>query len=67
MEVARGMPSGGDVDAALVGDLGVLTETAAKEGMVSVAVEALYGHLTSSSCHPKIFVKEFSYFLMSCH
>ena len=23
--------------------------------------------LTSSSCHPKIFVKEFSYFLMSCH
>ena len=29
-------------------------------------VEATY-HLTSSSCHPKIFVKEFSYFLMSCH
>ena len=25
------------------------------------------GLLTSSSCHPKIFVKEFSYFLMSCH
>ena len=24
-------------------------------------------HLTSSSCHPKIFVKEFSDFLMSCH
>jgi len=23
--------------------------------------------LTSSSCHPKFFVKEFSYFLMSCH
>ena len=23
--------------------------------------------LTSSSCHPKIFVKEFSYFLMPCH
>ena len=23
--------------------------------------------LTSSSCHPKIFVKEFCYFLMSCH
>lgn len=23
--------------------------------------------LTSSSCHPKIFVKEFSYSLMSCH
>ena len=23
--------------------------------------------LTSSSCHPKIFVKEFGYFLMSCH
>ena len=23
--------------------------------------------LTSSSCHPKILVKEFSYFLMPCH
>ena len=23
--------------------------------------------LTSSSCHPKVFVKEFCYFLMSCH
>ena len=23
--------------------------------------------LTSSSCHPKFFVKEFSDFLMSCH
>ena len=23
--------------------------------------------LTSSSCHPKIFVKEFCYFLMPCH
>ena len=23
--------------------------------------------LTSSSCHPKILVKEFCYFLMSCH
>ncbi len=23
--------------------------------------------LTSSSCHPKIFVKEFSYLLMPCH
>ena len=23
--------------------------------------------LTSSSCHPKIFIKEFSYSLMSCH
>ena len=23
--------------------------------------------LTSSSCHPKVFVKEFSYFLMPCH
>ena len=23
--------------------------------------------LTSSSCHPKFFVKEFCYFLMSCH
>ena len=26
-----------------------------------------WSFLTSSSCHPKIFVKEFSYFLMSCH
>ena len=25
------------------------------------------GPLTSSSCHPKVFVKEFCYFLMSCH
>ena len=25
------------------------------------------GPLTSSSCHPKFFVKEFCYFLMSCH
>ena len=24
-------------------------------------------HLTSSSCHPKIFVKEFGDFLMPCH
>ena len=24
-------------------------------------------NLTSSSCHPKVFVKEFCYFLMSCH
>ena len=24
-------------------------------------------HLTSSLRHPKIFVKEFSYFLMPCH
>ena len=23
--------------------------------------------LTSSSCHPKIFIKEFCYFLMPCH
>ena len=29
--------------------------------------DALFYHLTSSSCHPKIFVKEFCYFLMSCH
>ena len=27
----------------------------------------LFHFLTSSSCHPKIFVKEFSYFLMPCH
>ena len=26
-----------------------------------------YYALTSSSCHPKFFVKEFSYFLMPCH
>ena len=29
--------------------------------------ETGYSFLTSSSCHPKIFVKEFSYFLMPCH
>ena len=28
---------------------------------------AVFLVLTSSSCHPKFFVKEFSYFLMSCH
>ncbi len=27
----------------------------------------LFYHLTSSLRHPKFFVKEFSYFLMSCH
>ena len=27
----------------------------------------MFFFLTSSSCHPKIFVKEFSYFLMPCH
>ena len=27
----------------------------------------MFAYLTSSSCHPKIFVKEFSYSLMSCH
>ena len=26
-----------------------------------------YFFLTSSSCHPKFLVKEFSYFLMPCH
>ena len=26
-----------------------------------------YNLLTSSSCHPKIFVKEFGDFLMPCH
>ena len=32
------------------------------------AVIVLYSFfLTSSSCHPKFFVKEFCYFLMSCH
>ena len=30
-------------------------------------ISHLQAVLTSSSCHPKIFVKEFSYFLMSCH
>ena len=42
-------------------------------------INLLYGHwlraddndinyfLTSSSCHPKFFVKEFCYFLMPCH
>ena len=31
---------------------------------VAMAIATL---LTSSSCHPKVFVKEFSYFLMPCH
>ena len=29
--------------------------------------DAIVRVLTSSSCHPKIFVKEFSYLLMPCH
>ena len=32
-----------------------------------VRTEAKGDFLTSSSCHPKVFVKEFCYFLMSCH
>ena len=34
---------------------------------VIAMVGVMFFFLTSSSCHPKIFVKEFSYFLMSCH
>ena len=30
-------------------------------------IPASFFFLTSSSCHPKILVKEFSYFLMPCH
>ena len=30
-------------------------------------IDGKFTLLTSSSCHPKIFVKEFSYFLMPCH
>ena len=37
-------------------------ETYAKNNKTEVA-----SLLTSSSCHPKVFVKEFCYFLMSCH
>ena len=33
---------------------------------VNASFDYLY-LLTSSSCHPKVFVKEFCYFLMSCH
>ena len=33
----------------------------------SVPTEQWMNLLTSSSCHPKVFVKEFCYFLMSCH
>ena len=40
--------------------------TAPRYGNRLILLEA-FTHLTSSSCHPKIFVKEFSYFLMSCH
>ena len=35
--------------------------------LLSVITELIMIFLTSSSCHPKIFVKEFSYFLMPCH
>ena len=35
-------------------------------GSVSCVLATLL-FLTSSSCHPKVFVKEFCYFLMSCH
>ena len=33
----------------------------------TVRIDGLGIFLTSSSCHPKIFVKEFCYFLMPCH
>ena len=36
--------------------------------LLSVSFQQALGYfLTSSSCHPKFFVKEFCYFLMSCH
>ena len=42
-----------------------LTHKRIKDGYINGTI----GHnpLTSSSCHPKVFVKEFSYFLMPCH
>ena len=39
----------------------------AKNAKAKAEKEKMRADLTSSSCHPKIFVKEFSYFLMSCH
>ena len=35
--------------------------------LLKIGLEENGYQVTSSSCHPKIFIKEFSYFLMSCH
>ena len=43
-------------------DISIFVDTAvAQEGPPTAYL------LTSSSCHPKFLVKEFSYFLMPCH
>ena len=38
-----------------------------EKAILAMAVKEGESILTSSSCHPKIFVKEFCYFLMPCH
>ena len=38
-----------------------------KSAIFADEMETELAHLTSSLRHPKIFVKEFSDFLMSCH
>ena len=35
--------------------------------LLKIGLEENGYQVTSSSCHPKIFVKEFSYFLMAYH
>ncbi len=39
----------------------------AKRNRVGLVSDTVFFFLTSSLRHPKFFVKEFSYFLMSCH
>ena len=51
---------------ALATSLTMLTACGSDDPEPKVKPSAGY-FLTSSSCHPKIFVKEFSYFLMPCH
>ena len=38
-----------------------------REEILKLTVSFPHFFLTSSSCHPKILVKEFNYFLMPCH
>ena len=44
-----------------------LNELADRNAEYKKALDIKQTLLTSSSCHPKVFVKEFCYFLMSCH
>ena len=58
---------GAVVDDAGCGAWGKEKAQAMSLGLMVDGVSGSVGFLTSSSCHPKIFIKEFSYFLMSCH